>query len=40
MYQPGAKHSNMDVMTQPLIVAEDDIVSVVGEPRARRAAVI
>jgi hypothetical protein len=38
MYQPGAKHDNADAMTRPPIVADEDIVSVVGESRARRAA--
>jgi hypothetical protein len=40
MYQPGAKHMNTNTMTRPLVVSDDDIVSVVSKPQAKRAAAI
>ncbi len=40
MYQPGAKHMNTNAMTRPLVVHDDDIVSVVGELWVKRVAAI
>ncbi len=40
VYRQGMKHVNANAMTRPLVVHDNNIVSVIGEPWVKRAAAI
>jgi len=40
VYWPGMKHVNADTMARPPVVSDDDIISVVSEPQAKKAVAI